>query len=292
MLLSSFIQSFVNLITKVLLRDYPEIGTTTANFFRGLIMIIISLIYFRFRDIDIIHDLKKNYNKTKLLFFRCFFGASSHIFLYESNKYMRISSSAVIFSTYPIVASLISVLYLRAKISSFQIFTYVACFFSVILIAKPAFIFPTNDKVEDTPFGIFLALISAILNGIGTLINKQIAFDFDVSLSTFGYGFLFCLDSMILGISAGNFLSGINIFDYSFFLIFLLSIFYFYSLIYFVLALNIGDPIKSLPFTYFGIVLNILYNFFLFGGKIDFLDILGSGTIITVNILNNIMQLK
>lgn len=255
-------------------------------------MMIISLIYFKLHDIDLIHDLKKNPSKTKLLFIRCFFGASSHIFLYESNKYMRISSAAVIFSTYPIIASLISVLYLKVKVTGFQIFTYFACFVSVVIIAKPAFIFPTSEKVEDTAFGVFLAMMSAILNGIGTLINKQIAFDFDVTLSTFGYGFLFSFNSMILGISAGNFLNGIHIFEYSFFLIFLLSVFYFFSLIYFVLALNIGDAIKSLPFTYFGIVLNILYNYFLFGGRIDFLDILGSGTIITVNIVNNIMQLK
>jgi len=57
-------------------------------------------------------------------------------------------------------------------------------------------------------------------------------------------------------------------------------------------ALNIGDPMKSLPFTYFGIILNITYNYFLFGGSIDFLDIVGSAMIIFVNILNNILQLK
>jgi len=162
----------------------------------------------------------------------------------------------------------------------------------VILISKPAFIFSSNDKNEDTAFGLFLSTMSSISNAIGTILNKEISFDFDVTMSTFGYGFWFSLNSFILGISGGNFLSGIRIFDYSFILIILLGVFYFYCLINFVQSLNLGDPIKVLPFTYFGVVLNILYNYFIFGGSVDFLDIFGCVMIIGVNVFNNIMQLK
>jgi len=138
---------------------------------------------------------------------------------------MRISSAAVIFSTYPIVASMISIFYLKKKASFIQVFTYLACFFSVILTAKPVFIFPTNDKNEDTSFGIFLAVISSIFNAIGTLLNKPISFDFDVTMSTYCYGSIFSSASFALGISSGNFMKGIVINELSFILVLLLGLF-------------------------------------------------------------------
>lgn len=292
MLSSAFVQSLVNFITKVLLRDYPDIGTTTANFFRGIILMIFSCFYFRMKSIDLIADLNKDAYKTRLLLVRCFFGASSHILLYEANKYMRISSSFVIFSTYPILASLITVFYLKVNVTKFQLFTYFSCFCSVIIISKPAFLFSSNDINEDSTLGVLIAVLSSIWHAIGTLLNKPISLHFDVTISTFMYGVVFALDSLILGIYSGNFMQGIYLYELSFLLVLLLGIFYFYSLINFVQALNVGDPIKVLPFTYIGIILNLFYNVCFFGGSVDTLDILGSLLIITVNVWNNIMQLK
>lgn len=292
MLSSAFIQSLVNFITKVLLRDYPDVGTITANFFRGLILMIFSLVYFRIKHIGLLTELKKNFDKTLILLARCFFGASAHILLYEANKYMRISSSVVIFSTYPIIASFIIIFVLKVKVTSIQLFTYIACFCSVILISKPSFLFPSNEINEDSPLGVLIAMMSSVWQAIGTLLNKPISLHFDVTISTFMYGLIFSLDSLILGIYSGSFLKGFCMLEVSFILILLLGAFYYYSLIHFVQALNIGDPIKVLPFTYIGIILNSFYNVCFFGGSIDFLDIVGSLIIIVVNIWNNILQLK
>lgn len=63
MLASSFTQSLVNLNTKFLLRDYPDIGTTTAKFFRGIIMMLLSLLYFRLKEINLLYELKKVFTK-------------------------------------------------------------------------------------------------------------------------------------------------------------------------------------------------------------------------------------
>lgn len=203
---------------------------------------------------------------------------------------MRISSAVILFSTYPILTSIISVIFLKAKISKFEIFTYIICFFSLVIITKPAFIFKGNDLNEDQSFGVFLAFLSALFNSFGTILNQQIAYDFDVLISGLFYGLMFSLQSICLGIFSENFFNYSYMTVASFTMIILLGVNYFYSLIYFVEALNIGDPIKILPFTYIGMVFNIFYNCFFFGGSIDFLDIIGSIAIVFVNILNNFIQ--
>ena len=110
----------------------------------------------------------------------------------------------VLYDTYPMMATLISVLFLNIKITNLQIITYVVCFFSIFLISKPAFFFPSkNDLQEDTAFGVFLTLICMFLNSIGIVLSKKIATDFDFLLSLFLW-FFFLGESFLIGIFQGN----------------------------------------------------------------------------------------
>ncbi len=282
---SVFMYSVANLISKYLSIYYPTLENLTVNLFRGVFLMLISRFFIYVKDINYKEQLYRSKYKTNLLLFRCFFGATANIALFEAFKFMRISSAFTIFCTYPIFVSIITIIYLKSKFSYFDILSYIACITAVIFISKPVFIFPDKSSGNDSAYGVLIAFFAALANAIGVIINKSIAFDFDYLLSTFLFGNFFLLESAILlpfteyGISTLNFIN--------FIWCTILAFVFFFGLSTFVLALNIGNPVKILPATYFGIVFSLIYNTFIFDKPTDFLDFLGSGMIIFFNTLGN-----
>ncbi len=279
--------SIVNLLGKFIGFYYPLVENSTTNLIRGLILIILSHINFHIKKIDYISEFNKAKKKLLILFIRCFCGALCNFLLFESFKHMRISSSFTIFNISPIFVSIISVIFLKSNFTFLDLISYIICFFSVCLITKPSFLIRTDDE-SDTPFGIFLSVISAFLSAIAILSNRIIAKDFDYTISIYGMGICFLLQSAFIlpfseyGLTTLNFTCV--------FISVILSCIFFYSLGLFVHSLNIGDPIKIMPITYIGIVLNQFYNSLIFQQPSDMYDYIGSFLIIVINILRTLMQ--
>jgi drug/metabolite transporter (DMT)-like permease len=201
---------------------------------------------------------------------------------------MRISSSFTIFNLAPIFTTILTVIFLGGNLRKIEIIAFIVCFFSVILITKPAFIFYASSTEEDHPLGIFFAIIAAGLSGVAVFLNKIIAKDFDVSFNVYGTGIAFAIVSLIINPFTNNGFSTLSFVP--FLIAVILSVFFYFSVFIFVSALGIGDPIQILPITYIGIVLNMIYNFFIFGQSCDFLDIMGSCLIIFINIYKTLYQ--
>lgn len=288
--ISVFLLSLSHLISKFLIIHFPKVENLANNFIRGIFLVIISQKILHKNKISLFNQLNKNKHKTILLLIRCFFGAICNITLFESFKYMRISSAFTIFCTYPIFVSIFSILILKSNFLLFDILSYLFCIFSVILISKPAFIFNNNTNNEpgsDTPYGVFLSILSSLINAIGVYINKSIAYDFDNLISTYFFGVWFIISTSIL-LPFSEY--GLKTLDFqSFLLICLSSLIFFFGVILFVEALNIGEPIKILPVFYFGIVFSLIYNCFIFGKETDFFDVLGSVIIIVFNVMGTLI---
>ena len=294
MLMGVFLFSFVNLGGKFITEFFSEIEMSTVCFFRGLLPIILGLIYAKKYKIDIISEWKIDNRKTFLLFLRCFFGASCNYGLFEALKYMRISSAFTLYNTAPIFTSILSIYLFKSKFTKFDFFSLLICFFSVCLISKPgflSFLFHTNTAGEDSALGVLIVLGSAVISSCGILLNKYVARDFHYIQSTILYGVFFIFDSLILVILdhvvKGDFYIFQNFFELkfnSFIICVLIGIINFLNTNVYIHSLNIGDPIVVLPLTYLGIVVNMIYNTFIFGKSTDIWDIIGSLMIIAVNL--------
>ena len=302
MIIAVFLFSFVNLGGKLITSFYPEIEISTVCIFRGFIPIIFGLIYVKNNNIDIKSQLKKDYKLSLLLFLRCFVATLSNYTLFQSFKFMRISSAFTIFNTSPIFTSIISIFIFNSKFNKFDIFDYLVCFVSVCFITKPGFLsiwFNIDAAGEDTLYGIFLATFSSVISGIGILLNKYVAKDFHFINSTILYGVFFIVISLIYESFKHLGQGDLYIFENFFYLKFLsfvicvmIGVVYYFNTNYYIHSLNIGDPIIILPLTYLGIVLNLIYNSFIFGKVTDFLDIVGSMMIVCVNLKRILNQRK
>lgn len=289
LIFSVFLWSVTNLFSKHLSIVYPKLENLAINLFRGVFLTIFSLFALYQLNIPYIQEIKRSRSKFIQLLFRCFFGATANVLLFACFRYMRISSGFTIFCTYPLFVSIISIIYLKSSFCCFDIISYLCCSLAVIMISKPAFIFGDDalkGDNKDSLFGVFLAFLSAIANALGIVINKTIALDFHYLSSAVFFGVFFIIDSALLlpfteygisTISLNNFLWIIS-----------LSFTFFLGLCGFVIALNIGNPVKILPGSYSGIVFTLFYNAFIFNNTTDFLDILGSMIIILFNLLGSL----
>jgi len=295
--------SFINLGGKIMLEFFPEIDNITTCFFRGLITMSFAIVYINIYKIQVMQELKKDSKKTILLLIRNFLAAFCNYSIFEAFKYMRISSAFTLYNTSPIFASIYSVIFLNSKFTQFDFFSLIVCFVSVCLISKPGFlnfIFHSDIYGEDSYIGVIIVLVSANLVAIMVILNKMIAQDFHFVQSTFFYGMFFIFDSTFLGVVKNltdeggfNIFQNMKNFGYlSFSIVILIGTITFFNINIYTYAVNIGDPVVVLPLTYIGIVLNMIFNSFVFGKKTDILDILGSSFIIGVNIKRILDQRK
>jgi drug/metabolite transporter (DMT)-like permease len=285
---SYFLYSIVNMIGKIIGFYYPLVENSATNLVRGIIVSLICHYYFNKLGIELRKQFNKPYKTLLTLFVRCFFGGLCNFLLFESFKYMRISSSFTIFNTSPIFASILSVIFISGEITLYDALAFLICFLSVCMISKPSFLFSSEEDDGDTPFGISLSIIAAFFSGIAVFANKLLSKDFHYTISVYGMAMAFITISVVI-LPFTEY--GFTTFSFPVFCwAILLSIIFYYSFGLFVHAMNIGDPVKILPITYTAIVLNLLYNTFIFGQPCDFWDILGSFLIIAVNVLKTFAQ--
>ncbi len=158
MIIAIILFSLMNLGGKAMFEYFPEIENITSCFFRGLITLIFAISYANKNDIEIKKQLEKDSKKTFLLILRNFIWAFCNYSIFEALKYMRISSAITVYNTSPIFTSILSVIFLKSKFTSFDFFSLIICFISVCLITKPAFLnffFDPNISGEDTYLGNF-----------------------------------------------------------------------------------------------------------------------------------------
>jgi len=281
---SSFLYSITNFLGKVLGFYYPKVENSSTNFIRGIVIIILSHIYFNKHKINLLEQLNRPKKKLIILILRVSSGALCNFLLFESLKYMRISSSFTIFNLAPIFTTILTIIFMNGKLLNIDIIAFIFCFFSVTLITKPAFLFTSYSysEEEDQPIGIAMSIIAAALSGLAVFWAKLIIKDFHISFNVYCMGISFAIISLIVTPFTKHGFSSITFIP--FLIAIILSLFFYFSLFAFIYALSIGDPIKILPITYLGIVLTMIYNYFIFGQSCDYLDIIGSFLIILINV--------
>jgi drug/metabolite transporter (DMT)-like permease len=284
-LIYSFLYSITTLIGKLLGMYHPEVENSATNLIRGIVVVMVSQLIFSKNNLSIQEELNKDRSKTKILLIRCLFGAFANFAFFQSLQNMRVSSAFTIFNVSPIITTVLSVIFLGIKITNADIYGFISCFFSVILITKPSFIFHSTVESDDKLIGIIWAISAMAASGFAIFLNKKIGKDFHFISNLYLMGVFFILISTFVLMISENGLRTLTF--YSCFLAVLMSFFFFGSIACLAYSLSIGaDIVKILPITYSGVVINSFYNVVIFHQSFDIFDFIGSCIIIIVNILN------
>lgn len=285
MFIATMTFTVVNLIGKIIGFYYPEVNITSCNFIRGPMLILLSHIYFYYKEINPKKEIFEGKSKLKIfiLLMRSICGSCCHIFLFMAFKQMRISSAFTIFQLMPVIVSFLFWIFLNGPLAKVDIFALIICLLSVGLIVKPNFIFGDLGKdLGDTFIGFVYSIISVLVNSFAVFFTKFISFDFHFSVAPYLMGYLYIIEcGLIVFFSEVGFESMSFV---PFVLSVIMAVFFWINLYCFIFSITIGDPVKVLPMTYLGVVLTLIFNVFIFHQGIDLLDILGSLLIIIVNL--------
>lgn len=143
---------------------FLNLPPTTMSFFRLAIPTIILFAYFKFRKIKLFDD------KNKLLLFFISFIVGIKTLLFMIGIQLAPLSTVVIVSySWPIWATLFSVIILKEKIVTRNIFLLLLAFVGIILI-----FLKQNITFENLVFvGLFLILIMAVLHALMVVLSKR-----------------------------------------------------------------------------------------------------------------------
>ena len=107
MFIATLAFGIVNLIGKIIGFYYPEVNITATNFIRGFMLVLLSHLYFYYKNINLKKEIFEGKSKLKIFYLsmRCLSGLFGNIVLFLAFKNMRISSAFTIFQLYPILVS-------------------------------------------------------------------------------------------------------------------------------------------------------------------------------------------
>ena len=153
MFLSVLLLSISHLISKLMFIYFPTVENSSSFFLRGVIIMLIALYWI---DQKQVFKNQKKANRKQLiqLIFRCLFGALCNITLVESFKFMRISSSYTLFCMYPIIVSILSIIYHDAKLSILNVLVELVLYTSILFLRK------SSLNINKIHIDIILILIS------------------------------------------------------------------------------------------------------------------------------------
>ena len=213
-----------------------------------------------------------------------YFGVSAQVFLFLAFKNMRISSAFTIFNLMPVIVSFFIWFFLNGPLNKLDIFAMVICLISVCLIVKPNFIFGSlvEEQQGDSLIGTIFSLLSLLVYTLFVIFTKLISNDFHFSVAPYIMGYVYIVEcGLIVSLSDNGFESLTFV---PVLLAIIIGVFFWTNLYCFIYSIGLGDPVKVLPMKYLGVVFTLIFNVFIFNEGIDILDIIGSFTILIVNI--------
>lgn len=271
MTFSAFIYAFLLMLQKYIFTELPNISFGQQNIFRGFILMLInaSIVrhtnnYFFFKEREINVTLAK----------RVLFGFFAELLLFLGTGFLRINTSSTFYILYSVICSLVSGIVLNELITKKDIVIIVSCFLAACLIVKPFF-----GSGEDTFAGIIMGLSSSIGFCMMVIYHKFL----DPKVSNYTINFYFGVCYFFEGLV--DFSLGDDVFVWTFkamFFLILLSLIYTFSCYLYIVAINFGKVSYVLPFENTNVVFSLLLGHFVLGESCDWLDVIGTVTILAL----------
>ena len=117
--------------------------------------------------------------------------------------------------------------------------------------------------------------------------SKLISNDFNFIVHPFVIGIFYMFECSILIFFADVGFETLTLIPFILTLIY--SVSFWFNLLLFVYGLSLGDPIKVMSIIYVGIVFTLIYNVFIFKQGFDSLDLIGSFSIVAINIFKTVI---
>jgi len=259
----------VNFLVKTL----PNLSSSEILFYRSIQLFGMTMLMMESQKMDYYFtDIKIN----RLLISRGIFGLIAMSLNFYGLKILPLSEASVISQTSPVIVGIFAAIFLKEKYEMSQFLGALFCFFGVLLVAKPAFLFELEEEkrtesnlkfigvIAVLTSTIFIATTQVLVKTIGAKTNEGIVTLYFAAIAGIGAP----LTSMYQGFNA------FTLQDLA--LLLLMGFFTFTGQIFRNKAYILGNPGKVAIVQYFGILYSMFLDVWVLGSSLDFYSILGA----------------
>ncbi len=224
-----------------------------------------------------VHPIGKN---PALMFARCFFGFVSTLFVVLATSFSSrpLFEISVLTSTSAIFTMIVAAIWLKEKVSRYQVMVIIICFIGVIVIVRP------SPALLSDPFCLF-ALLAAVFAGAAYCVVRKLKNYAHPYAVVFCYAALSTIASVPLFIKEVIDGAGIPSATQLFYLM-IMGLGISMGQYYLNLAYRQCEASKLSPYSYIQNIYALIISLFIFGQSISAYSYIGAALIIGANYIN------
>ena len=288
MFFSCIFKSLFSILSKFTLKNIKNLSSFQILTYRTYYMLWISVAVSFALPFSVFSKKFAKSDKYLPVLIRTIFAILSMSLVIYSVKFMHISDVYSIYYIYPAFIIIFSGIFLKEKITYFDICCLFACFIGAILIVKPNFIFTSNSNKKSETFFFILVVIAALLKAAEDVIIRNIGADINFLIVPFMYAFVGMILFPIPMFIFDTIYPTLSLFDN--FIIFLIGLCTFLYMAFMTLGFQNENAGRVSMINYFQVVLMYLSDILLFDRSLQFLDLLGTMLIFGFNFTNGLIK--
>lgn len=201
--------------------------------------------------------------------------------------YMSMSDVYAVYYIYPAIVILLSSIFLKEVVETFDYVCLFTCFIGVILIIRPEFLF--SEHKDSSMYYMFgLVILSAILKGVEDIIIRNTGKNIFPLAVPFIYSIVAMLLYPITLVMAEKVIPSYTFVDVI--LIFFIALFSFIYQTLMTMGLQHENAGRVSMVNYFQVIFMFLFDLFIFNKQLIFFDAIGTVMIFSFNFLNGMLK--
>lgn len=285
MFLSCIFKSIFSILSKYTLKDKKDLSSFQLLSYRTYFMLWITVTLASIMPINIFSEQFITKDKVKHVFFRTIFAILSMSMVIFTIKFMPISDVYSVYYIYPALIILLSYFFLsKEKLGVMDFCCLISCFFGVILVIKPDFIFHENKNNNERAFFFGIVLIAAFLKALEDVLVRNVGKEAHPLIFPFAYSILgmaiFPIPMLIFDKTYPSF-SLIEVI-----VIFLIAICTFLYQLFMALGLQNENAGRVSMVNYAQVALMFVSDLLLFNKNFNIFDLIGTLLIFGCNFVN------
>jgi len=256
-----------------LVKNLPNLTSSEILFYRSIQLFGMTMFMMETQKMEYhFPDTKIN----RLLISRGFAGLVAMLLNFYGLKLLPLSEASVISQTSPAIVGVFATIFLKEKYELSQFLSALFCFFGVLLVAKPEFLFQLDEETRAESnlkfVGVIALLTGTIFVATTQVLVKTIGAKTNEGVVTLYFAAIASIFSPLAAMY-----QGFNPFNFpDLIILLLLGVFTFTGQMCRNKAYILGNPGKVAIVQYFGIIYSMLLDVFVLDSKLDIYSVLGA----------------
>ena len=282
-LIGCLVFTFIMMIYKYTNVHYSYIPILTQNFYRSIIIAIISYVIMK-NQISNEEILKNTINSEyrQSILYRSLVAFINFVSLTACSNFLRLTTSTTFTSLSPIVTAFFATIFLNEKVTKVNIICLIVSLIGCLFLAKP---FNNNSDGEDLPIGYISAAVFLLSRSGTVILQKKLSDKVNLQALMFSLSLVSVVLSFVLLIIQGDIILLHGIKEYI--LLFISGFVFYIGQLLIFRAVGMANIVFLQMFYPSIILFGFIISLVIFNEQHDIYDYFGASLVLAINIYNS-----